>query len=49
MQKKWLKKQKQKHGEQWETLSAQLQGDPGSFLWFVSFFFFYHICFQTQS
>ena len=39
MQKQWLKK-KQQHGKQQEALSVQLQGDPSSFLRFVSFFFF---------
>ena len=33
-------KKKTKHGEQQEALSVQLQGDPSSFLRFVSFFFF---------
>lgn len=33
-----------------EALSAQLQGDPSSFLRFVSFFLFFFItCFATQS
>ena len=34
---------KKKYGEQQEALSVQLQGDPSSFLRFVSFFFLSHM------